>query len=76
MPNAENYVTVTDLKKGKYRTFRGKPQEGIAFVCLEHGIQPFVELWWEHPDDLNSGVALGCGCEFEVLPDGAIRRRA
>ena len=62
--SAEEYVTVKDLKAGNYRTSRGQPQEGIAFLCLEHGVQPFHSF--RHTTLHPHGIDLECGCFFRV----------
>lgn len=72
VPNAESYVTVADLKKGDYRTSRGHPQEGICFVCLEHGVQPFEAFF--HPPTYQPAIQLGCGCTFFCREGGEIAK--
>lgn len=71
-PRAENYILVSDLNRGTFVTSHGKPQEGIAFVCLEHGIQPFGGFL--SPTDLPT-FDLGCGCSFAAHLDGSLKKR-
>jgi hypothetical protein len=77
--NANMYVTVDDLMHGDYRTSQGLPQEGIVFVCKEHGVQPFRALMHPLRSSLqviqDAGIQLDCGCCFKVAGDGAVSRR-
>jgi hypothetical protein len=72
--NANMYVTVDDLMHGSYRTSRGLPQEGIALVCLEHGVQPLSAVYHHDHPIVGLAISLGCKCYFKVAEDGSVSK--
>jgi len=53
-------------------TTRGQRQEGVVFVCQEHGVQPFGAFY--HPPAYQPALELGCGCIFFARESGELAR--
>lgn len=70
MNGLDDALTLRGIKSGTYTTDTGKRQEGVAFVCLEHGLQPFRAFY--HPPTYQPAIQLGCGCLFFARNDGEI----
>ena len=70
--NENMYVTVDDLmhQEVMHLTTHGRPQDGIVFVCQEHGVQPFHAFL--HPPVNASAIELGCGCTFFCRAGGEL----
>lgn len=72
-PTLESHMTVADVMRGTFLTSRGQPQRGVAFVCQEHGVQPFHAI--VHLPGRNGGIELDCGCHFVIDQDtGAVSK--
>jgi len=52
------------------KTSRGQTQDGLTFVCNEHGKKGFYSLSWALPE--YTGIQLTCGCFWRVNEDGSL----
>jgi hypothetical protein len=72
--NENMEITVDDLMNQEHRTSRGLPQEGIAFVCKEHGVQPLSAVYHHDHPVVGLAISLHCKCYFRVAQDGSVSK--